>query len=93
LKISKILEIPSVKILLFIREKGEVRFTDLAKLIASRGALSANMKALEKEKLLNRRVVTSKPIQTHYSLTEKGQIIAKNFSEVREAVSDSEHYY
>lgn len=82
MKISRILEIPSVKILLFISQK-EVRFTDLTKLIPSRGALSTNLKSLEQEGLVSRRVVTSKPIQAHYSLTEKGQKAAKLFSELK----------
>jgi DNA-binding HxlR family transcriptional regulator len=86
-KISSILEIPSVKILLFIYGKGEVRYADLTRLIASRGTLSANLKELEKEELIKRRVITTKPIQTYYSLTEKGQRIAKAFSEVRENLS------
>ena len=83
MKISKVLEIPSVKILLFIDKKGEVRYTDLTKLISSRGALSNNLKALEKEELIKRRVVTTKPIQTHYSLTEKGQKAARDFEDLR----------
>ncbi len=81
-EISKIFEVPSVKILLHIYGKGEVRFTDLTKLIASRGILSSNLKALEKEELMERRVVTSRPIQTFYYLTEKGQKVAKNLSEI-----------
>jgi DNA-binding HxlR family transcriptional regulator len=87
-KISSILGIPSVRILLFIYGKGEVRYTDLTKLISSRGTLSANLKELEKEELIKRRVVTTKPIQTYYSLTEKGQRIAKAFSGVKEAYAE-----
>jgi DNA-binding HxlR family transcriptional regulator len=77
------LDTPAVKILLFILEKKEVRFTDLAKLISSRGALSTNLKSLEQEGLVTRRVVTSKPIQAYYSLTEKGQKVSKLFSNLR----------
>jgi len=40
-------------------------------LIDTRGTLSSNLKALEEEELVKRRVVTTKPIQTYYSLTEK----------------------
>jgi len=83
-KISKISQIPSVKILLLIHAKGELRYTDLAKSIASRGTLSLNLKALEKEELVKRRVVTTKPIQTYYSLTERGQQIAKRLMEIKE---------
>jgi DNA-binding HxlR family transcriptional regulator len=44
--------------------------------------LSANLKELEKEELIKRRVVTTKPIQTYYSLTEKGRDIAKRLGEI-----------
>jgi DNA-binding HxlR family transcriptional regulator len=83
LKISKILDIPSVKILLYIQEEGEVRYTELTKIISSRGALSSNLKALEIEELLKRKVVDSKPIQAYYSLTEKGSDIARNLCQVK----------
>jgi len=86
-KISRILEIPSVKILLFIFDKQEVRYTDLTKIITSRGTLSLNLKELEKEELVKRRVVTTKPIQSYYSLSEKGQEIARRLSEIKDVLS------
>jgi len=86
-KISAILRMPSVKILLFMLEKGEVRYTDLADLFTSRGTLSLNLKDLEEEKLMQRRVVTSKPIQAYYSLTDRGKEIAKRLSEMKKALS------
>jgi len=82
-KISAILEAPSVKILLFMLEKGEVRYTDLADLFTSRGTLSLNLKELEEEKLIQRRIVASKPIQAYYSLTQKGKEIAKLMNEMK----------
>jgi DNA-binding HxlR family transcriptional regulator len=81
-KISTLLQTQSVKILLFLHEKGEVRYTELTKLIASRGTLSLNIKELEEEKLICRRIVTTKPIQAHYSLTNKGKEIATHFSKI-----------
>ncbi|MCP8304989.1 MAG: winged helix-turn-helix transcriptional regulator [archaeon] len=56
---------------------------DLTKLIASRGTLSSNLKALKKEEFVKRRLVTTKPIQIYYSLTEKGQKVAKQLSEIK----------
>jgi DNA-binding HxlR family transcriptional regulator len=64
-KISKILTVSSVKILFYMLTKGDVRYTDLAKLIASRGVLSTNLKALEREELLRRTAVNTKPFQTY----------------------------
>jgi DNA-binding HxlR family transcriptional regulator len=81
-KISALLEMPSVRILIFLYENGEVRYTDLTKLIASRGTLSIIVKELEEEKLIQRRVVTTKPIQAHYSLTDRGREIASLLSKI-----------
>jgi len=82
-KISAILEAPSVKILLFVLERGEVRYSDLARIFTSRGTLSLNLKDLEGERLIQRRVVTSKPIQAYYSLTDKGKEVAKRLNEMK----------
>jgi DNA-binding HxlR family transcriptional regulator len=81
-KISTLLQTPSVRILLFLHEKGEVRYTDLTKLIASRGTLSLNIRELEEEGLIQRRVVTTKPIQAHYSLTNKAKEIATRLNKI-----------
>jgi len=75
MRISALLETASVKILLYLQEHGEVRYTDLTKLIGSRGTLSLNIKELEEERLIQRRILTTKPIQAYYSLTEKGKEI------------------
>jgi len=85
-KISALLQAPCVRILLFLYEKGEVRYTDLTNLIASRGTLSLNLKELDAEGLINRRVVTTKPIQAYYSLTDKGMEIAKHFGKIKEKI-------
>jgi len=82
-KISAILETPSVKILLFVLEKGEVRYSELAGIFTSRGTLSLNLKDLEGERLIQRRVVTSKPIQAYYSLTDKGKEVGKRLNEMK----------
>ncbi len=85
-KISALLETPSVRILLFVHEKVEVRYADLTRLIASRGTLSLNVRELEEEGLIQRRVVTSKPIQAHYSLTARGGEIATHFSKIEKTL-------
>ncbi|HZK56347.1 MAG TPA: winged helix-turn-helix transcriptional regulator [Desulfosporosinus sp.] len=82
MKISALLETPSVKILLYLHEHGEVRYTDLTKLIASRGTLSLNNKELEEENLIKRKIVTTKPIQAYYSLTQKGVEISALLNKV-----------
>ncbi len=85
-KISSLLQTPSVKILLFLLERGEVRYADLTKLMTSRGTLSLNLKELSEEGLVQRRIVTTKPIQAHYSLTEKGKQIAIHLDRIQKIV-------
>lgn len=86
LKVSSLLQTPCVKILLFLYEKGDVRYSDLAGLIASRGTLSLNIKELEEEGLIQRRVVTTKPIQAHYSLTDKGRGIVVHLDKIKKSL-------
>jgi DNA-binding HxlR family transcriptional regulator len=86
LKISRLLETPSLRILLFLHKRGEVRYADLTKLIASRGTLSLNIKELEEEGLIQRRIVATKPIQAHYSLTDKGRKIATHFDKIKKTL-------
>jgi DNA-binding HxlR family transcriptional regulator len=57
-KISALLETPSVKILLYYMNMG-MRCTELTKLIASGGTLSLNTNELEEDGLLERRIMTS----------------------------------
>lgn len=85
MKISRMLETPSARIVLFLHNQGEVRYSKLAELIQSRGTLSLNLKHLEQEGLIKRRIATTKPIQSFYSLTEKGSRIARKFAEIRKA--------
>ena len=85
-KISSLLQTPSVKILLFLLERGDVRYADLTKLMTSRGTLSLNLKELSEEGLMQRRIVTTKPIQAHYSLTEKGKQIAIHLDRIQKIV-------
>ena len=88
MKISRVLQIPSIQILLFLYEKGEVRHGDLVKLIASRGTLSLSIRDLEEEGLVQRRVAPTKPIKSFYSLTSKGREVAEKLGEIRGYVKD-----
>jgi DNA-binding HxlR family transcriptional regulator len=86
LKIEKILDTPSVKILLFIREKGEVQHLELAKVTASRSTLSLSLTDLEEAGLVKRRLVATKPVQSFYSLTEKGVSVAEQLRRLKESL-------
>ena len=87
MKISRILQVPTVRILLYLLEKGQVRHSELAKIIASRGTLSLSLKELEEEGLVRRRIVDSKPIRSFYSLTPRGAEIAKYLDKIEKLYS------
>jgi DNA-binding HxlR family transcriptional regulator len=70
-----------------LQEKGQSRHSELEKLIGSRGTLATNLNDLMDEGLVARKVLPTKPIQSNYSLTEKGRIVGKLLSEINTLVS------
>ena len=75
-----------MQILLLVYSKGEVRHSELERLIRSRGTLSSNLNDLLEEGLLRRKVVASKPIQSNYSLTERGKEVAGILTDLRNSL-------
>lgn len=84
MKIEDIIKKPAIRIILFLYQEGEVRYRDLTDLIYSRGTLSTNMNSLEEEELIQRRVETSKPPKSFYSLTNKGEQVARYLYKVKQ---------
>jgi DNA-binding HxlR family transcriptional regulator len=82
-KISELLESPSVEITIHLHEKGQTRHSELEKLIRSRGTLASNLNDLMEEGLVARKVLPTKPIQSNYSLTEKGHGVARLLTEIK----------
>lgn len=61
-----------------------VRHRDLARLITSRGTLSLTLNSLLDEGLISRRVNTeTTPIQTYYTITEKGKKVTEKLEEIK----------
>jgi len=85
-KIWALLQSPCIKILLLVYSKGEVRHSELESLIRSRGTLSSNLNDLLNEGLLKRNIITSRPIQSNYSLTEKGKAVAKILTDMKNSL-------
>ena len=72
------------KILLYLLSEGEVRHSELPNVINSRGTLRLILVQLGEEGLIQRRAVTMpKPIQSFYSLTEKGIAVAKELQQIK----------
>lgn len=87
-KLSSVLKLPTLTILVMLLEKGEARYSELGRLIRSRGTLSLSLKELDEEGLIARRVEIAKPIQSYYSLTRKGRLIATELRKLNELLSD-----
>lgn len=83
MKISELLDFPSVKILIYLSEKGQVHHSDLEKLLHSRGTLGSNLNDLLNEGLVARKVIPTKPIVSNYSLTAKGRDVSKALVELQ----------
>jgi DNA-binding HxlR family transcriptional regulator len=82
-KVSSLLNQPSIKILLHLHVKGQTRHSELEKVIRSRGTLAANLNDLIDEGLVARKVLPTKPIQSNYSLTDKGRSVAKTLMDLQ----------
>jgi DNA-binding HxlR family transcriptional regulator len=81
------MQIASIQILIFLSEKGEVRHAELSEMMKSRGTLSLSLKDLIEEELVQRKVLDTKPIQSLYSLTEKGAMVAKELHKIQKLIS------
>ncbi len=87
MKISETFNTPSVRILLYVYEEGDVRYSELAKLISSRGTLSSSLKELDEEGLLERKVETTKPIKAYYMVTPLGKKAAESLKNIKSLLS------
>lgn len=87
MKIADILKIPSIVILLYIHEKGEVRYVDLTRRIDSGGTLSKSIKDLMSEGLVDKKIVKGKPIKSFYTLTSRGREVAKRMYDINKLYS------
>lgn len=88
LRITQVIKIPTIRIMICLYQKGEARHAQLSKLTASRGTLSLSLRELEKDGLVQRKILDTKPLQSIYSLTEKGNAVAKQFSEVEQLITE-----
>jgi DNA-binding HxlR family transcriptional regulator len=91
MKMNNLCKSSSVRVLLYLLEKhspeGSARYTQLLNSVGlSRGGLAIALKDLELEKMVERRVKPTKPIQTLYSLTEKGVEISEHLMAIRRLI-------
>lgn len=87
MKFASILELATVKTVMQLSKKEEIRYNELDKVTRSRGTLTLTLRELQGEGLLERRVVVSRPIQSYYSLSRKGKKVAQALSQLQDALS------
>lgn len=87
MRLRAILDLSTVRILLRLLDDGEARYTDLSKMISSRGTLSLSLKELEQDRLIQRRVVATRPIQTYYSLTDLGTTVGAELKAIANSLA------
>ena len=83
-----IFQLTDVKVILYLKQKGlPVRYSELLQKVAgSRGSLATSLSDLQKLGLLNRKVKTTRPVQTEYTLTENGNRIAQLLTQINQVI-------
>ena len=87
LKFKAMAESPNARLVAYLQEHHEVRYTQLLKLVKSRGSLALVLREMGEEGLLVRRIVPKKPVESYYSLTEKGTRVAVALSNLVKSLS------
>ncbi len=72
----------SETVILFLYNKGESHFGEIAKLMNHRSTATRVLRNLSEANLVNRRVLEDRTVQ--YRLTEKGEKVAKVLKELKE---------
>ena len=79
-----------MRLLLLVYERRKVRHKDLAAVVSSRGTLSYSLRSLLEEGLVAREVrIETRPVESYYAITRKGERIAYHLKAIREILSDS----
>jgi len=82
-----------IEVLLYLDEKGNARFNDVRKfcleygVVGSRGTVPVILKNLTHLKLVERKVVATRPVQTFYGITDLGKQVAKHLRSVKGLLS------
>jgi len=85
-RVSKLLETPSVKLLLHLYEEGETRQDKIDEEILHGSDSLKIIGSLWKDELIEKRVVPSNPEYTYYSLNDKGIEVASRLDEIKSKV-------
>ena len=88
MKMKAVLELSNIRVMLYLLERGRARYSELLKGVGlSRGALALALRNLQDDGLIEKKVEATRPIQTTYSLTDKGKEIAKHLESIKKLIS------
>jgi len=88
MKMEAIFEISNIKVLLYLLEKGNARYSELLRdVIPSRSTLALTLKDLQDDHLVERKVEATRPVQTWYILTSRARKIAEHLSAIKKLTS------
>jgi DNA-binding HxlR family transcriptional regulator len=84
MKMEDVFEIAIIKILLYLFETNNARYSELLdEAIQSRSTLALALRDLQDEQLIERSVLASRPVQTRYTLTSEGNKVAEHLSTLK----------
>ena len=84
MKLKNLLEIGTTKILLHLHKEDDSRYSEfLDRVVQSRSTLALALKELQEERLVKRRVMDTRPVQTRYTLTTLGKDIAQHLMTIQ----------
>ena len=80
-----------IEVILFLDKVDKAGYYEIYKqnFVVSRQTFAILLKKLEKEGIVDRRVVDSRPPRVEYSLTEKGKNIAKTLYELEKLIGSN----
>lgn len=86
-KLQHLLDDPTVRILRYLSQKGEVRYIEIQRNIKlSRSTINSVIHDLEDRRLVQRRLNPGKPIEVYYSTTAKGKEAFGLFEKLRNLI-------
>lgn len=79
-----VFDLSDSKILLYLVQRRTASYSDLlSSLVQSRSTLAGSLRQLQSSGLVKRKVRDTRPIQTEYSLTDRGERFAQQLMELR----------
>jgi len=88
LKMKAVIDTATIKILLHLFERDNARYSELLEeVIQRRSTLALALRDLQEEQLVGREVMDARPVQTRYSLTSRGEEVAKHLSAIKNLIS------